>query len=166
MRLDQFADPLTLHRDKVRSEWVDEYDHMNLSYYVLICDQATYEFWKLVNDDCGIDDREGLEYAVVETHVNYLQELRLNDPVRVCTRLVAYDSKRFRIFHELFHDSEGFLSATNEVMALGFNLNKRAICNFGKTVQGNLAEIYRGHADLETPRNAGRAISFSGPRKS
>ena len=166
MRLDRFTNSITLHRGKVRAEWIDEYGHMNLSYYVLICDQATYAFWELVNDERDIDERGGFEYAVVETHVNYLQELRLNDPVRVRTQLLAYDEKRFRIFHELLHDSEGFLSATNEVMALGFDLNERAICTFNETVQANLAEVCSAHQKLETPRNAGRAISFIGPRRS
>ena len=46
--------PLTLHQDVVRSEWVDEYDHMNLAYYVLVCDEATYKFWNLVNDNKSV----------------------------------------------------------------------------------------------------------------
>ncbi len=163
MRLDSFTAPILLHKDKVRTEWVDEYDHMNVSFYVLVCDQATYAFWELVNDDRPIEDRGGLEYAVVESHVNYMRELRLGDPVTVRTRLVAHDSKRFRIFHELHHAKDDFLAATNEIMALGFDLNSRAISHFDNAVQVNLASIFSGHARLQLPRNAGRAITFTAP---
>ncbi len=163
MRTDNFNSTLTLHRDVVKADWVDEYEHMNLSYYVLICDQSTYAFWELVNDSKALKQRDGLEYAVVESHVNYLQELRLGDPVRVTTQLIAYDSKRFRIFHELYHEKDGFLSATNEIMALGFDLNSRAICKFNQTVQNNLTTLFDSHKHLDQPRNAGRAISFTTP---
>lgn len=153
-------EPLILHQDYVRTEWVDEYDHMNLAYYVLVCDQATYAFWELINEGQTLECREGLEYAVVETHVNYLQEVRLNDPVVVTTQLLGYDQKRFQIFHELRHADQGFLSATNEIMALGFNLNERKIQTFRKSVQDQLKLIGEQHSRLERPANAGRSIKM------
>ena len=73
-----FEQSLVLHRDTVRPEWVDEYDHMNLAYYVLVCDQATYEFWELINDRKSISDRNGMEYAVVEavsSSMNFEQKI-------------------------------------------------------------------------------------------
>lgn len=161
MKHENFDAPLLLYRDRVRDEWVDEYDHMNLAYYVLVCDQATYAFWEMVNDGNELDDRNGMEYAVVESHVNYVRELRLDDPVRVTTRLLAHDSKRFRIFHELHHDGDDALSATNEIMALGFSLTERKICEFTADVQRNLAAVRAGHGKLEMPERAGRSISFT-----
>ena len=158
--------PIILHQDYVRSEWVDEYDHMNLAYYVLVCDQATYAFWELINEGQSLEHREGLEYAVVETHVNYLQEVRLNDPVVVTTQLLGYDQKRFHIFHELRHADRGFLSATNEVMALGFDLNSRKIQPFRKSVQQQLMAIADHHNCLEVPANAGRSIRLKKPATS
>ncbi len=155
-----YEKPLVLHQDVVRAQWVDEYDHMNLAYYVLVCDQATYEFWNLVNDHRSLDERSGLEYAVVETHVNYIREVRLGDPLTVTTQLLGYDNKRFRLFHELRHTDDDFISATNEVMALGFNLELRGIQPFAESVQENLSKIHAQHGALPQPANAGRAIGF------
>ncbi len=163
MRISDFTIDIVLHRDKVRTEWVDEYDHMNVAYYVHVCDLATYAFWELINDDATLEARKGFEYAVVESHVNYLQELRLDSPLRIETRLIAYDCKRFRIFHQLYHETANFLAATNEIMALGFDLNKRSICDFKQQVQSNLEIIMRTHRKLDLPPNAGRAISFGMP---
>ena len=163
MRLDNTKKPLLLHRDAVREEWVDEYDHMNLSYYVLVCDQATYKFWELLNNHVTLEARGGKEYAVVESHVNYLREVRLNDPLYVTTQLLAYDQKRFRIFHELYQDKGGYLAATNEIMALGFDLEARGIANLVSVVQANLKEIFEFHRHLTRPKWAGRSIDFETP---
>ena len=155
-----FDQSLVLHRDTVRPEWVDEYDHMNLAYYILVCDQATYEFWELINDRKSISDRNGMEYAVVETHVNYIREVRLNDPLVVATQLLGFDEKRFHIFHELRHAEQGFISATNEIMALGFDLNLRGIEPFQDSVQEFMKCVYNKHKLLEIPENAGRSIGI------
>ena len=156
-----YSQPLVLHRDVVRQEWVDEYDHMNLAYYVLICDEATYEFWNLVNDYRSLPDRNGMEYAVVETHVNYIQEVRLSDPLIVTTQLIDFDDKRFHIFHELSHANENFVSATNEVMALGFNLEKRGVQPFSELVYVEISKLFDSHKRLPRPRNTGRSIGIS-----
>lgn len=160
VRIDNTEKPLLLHRDTVREEWVDEYDHMNLSYYVLVCDQATYKFWELLNNNITLEARGGNEYAVVESHVNYLREVRLNDPLYVTTQLLAYDQKRFRIFHEMYQEKERYLAATNEIMALGFDLQARSISKFVSIVQGNLKKNFECHRHLTRPKWAGRAINF------
>ena len=152
------SQPLSLHRDVVKSEWVDEYDHMNLAYYVLVCDEATYEFWNLINDYKPLVERGGMEYAVVETHVNYIREVRLDDPLIVKTQLLGYDEKRLHIFHTLLHAEDNFVSATNEVMALGFNLNLRGIQPFADSVQENISQLFAKHELLPRPSNAGRSI--------
>lgn len=163
MLQDNLDKPIMLHRDVVVHEWVDEYDHMNLSYYVLVCDQATYKFWELLNNHLTLEERGGKEYAVVESHVNYLREVRLNDPLYVTTQLLAHDQKRFRIFHELYQEKDNYLAATNEIMALGFDLETRGISTFISVVEGNLKRIFECHRQLTRPTWAGRAINFETP---
>lgn len=152
--------PLILCETSVKEEWIDEFGHMNLSHYVLVCDFATYGFWEHVNDQRDLEEREGAEYAVVETHVNYAREVRLHDPLRVSTQLLGADEKRFRLFHTLFHAREGFVSATNEVLALSFDLAARRVRPFTAPVQQRLQALLREHAELPFPENAGRGISL------
>ncbi len=156
----KFDEPLLLHEDKVRAEWIDDYGHMNLAYYVAVCDLGTYKFWELANDGRAIDDRNGMEYAIVETHVNYLREVQLNDELFVSTQLLGFDEKRFHLFHTLWHRQQAFISATNEVMGLGFNLSTRQIQTFANHVQARLNEILTGQKSLPRPTNAGRAIAM------
>ncbi len=152
--------PLELHQATVVNEWLDEYEHMNLAYYVMICDQATYAFWEMVNGDSKLADRNGLEYAVVETHVNYLQEVQLHDPLAVTTQLLDVDAKRFHIYHELRHRTKGFVSATNEVMALSFNLNSRKAVPFKPPVAAALNRLFQQQQSIPRPANAGRSIGM------
>lgn len=154
------SDPLCLYETTIQPEWIDEFDHMNLSYYVLVCDHATYAFWEYVNGGSSLAQRGGAEYAIVETHVNYIREVRLGDPVKVSTQLLGCDEKRFRLFHTLYHAGEEFVSATNEVMGLGFDLHARRIRTFQAHVRDRLEALLAQHARLETPPNAGRAIGI------
>lgn len=150
-------------RRTVKPEWIDEYGHLNMAFYVLVCDLATSGFWDAMNAPLGLDDRNGAEYAVVETHVNYLDEVREGDPLLVTTQLLAADTKRFRVFHCMYHETKGYLAATNEVMSLGFNLNSRAMMEFVPAAYARLQETLVQHADLPRHDNVGRAIGQ--PRK-
>ena len=69
----------TIWRETVRGEWCDYNGHLNMAYYVLICDSATFNFWNVVNGGRKQEERGGSEYAVVEAHVNYLDEVRDGD---------------------------------------------------------------------------------------
>ena len=150
-------------RRTVKPEWIDEYGHLNMAYYVLVCDMATAAFWDAMNAPVLQEGRDGAEYAVVETHVNYLDEVREGDPLLVTTQLLAADSKRFRLFHSMYHEEKGYLAATNEVMSLGFNLNTRGMMEFVPRAFDTLQATLAAHADMARHDNVGRAIGQ--PRK-
>ena len=81
------SDVPLFHLDTVvKPEWIDEYGHLNMAYYVLICDFATAAFWDRMNEPVTLEERDGAEYAVVETHVNYMDELRAHAPLVVTTQ--------------------------------------------------------------------------------
>jgi len=153
-----------LYQTTARPEWIDEYGHMNMAYYPLVCDHATYAFWEDVNAPLGLDQRGGAEYAVVESHVRYLREVRRDDPLGVTTQLLDADHKRFRLFHTLYQTSEGYIAATNEIMALGFDLEARGVMAFNDAVRARLAELLTEHATLPAPQHAGRGIAMPAPR--
>ena len=150
--------PLPPLEGRVKPDWIDAYGHMNMAMYVLACDEATAAFWDHANGGVLQADRGGAEYAVVEAHVNYLRELAEGEPYRIETRLLGCDAKRFRLFHTLTHGVRGEVVATNEVMALGFDLNTRALRPFGEPVRARLGAMLAQEAALPLPENAGRAI--------
>ena len=51
-------------------------------------------------------------FFTAEVHIRYLRELHDGDPVRVTFQLLDFDSKRLHFFQQLFHATEGWVSAT------------------------------------------------------
>ncbi len=152
-------DVLRLTEGAVKEEWVDEFGHMNMARYVEACDLATYAFWEMANEGRPLERRGGAEYAVVESHVNYLDELRQGDEFFITTQLLGADEKRLRLFHSLYRAEGGTLVATNEIMALGFDLERRRIMQFRPAVARQLDETLAQHGQLPMPKNAGRSIA-------
>ena len=154
------AAPLRLVENRVRSEWVDEYRHLNMAHYLTICDQANWAFWNWINHPSQtIEGRLGHEYVIVENHVAYRGELGEGDPFSIETQLTDLDDKRFILFHRVV-DGSGGLAATNEVKCLGFNLKTRRPEVWSTAVAERLSEIAAAHAALGRPAHSGQGISL------
>lgn len=154
------AAPLVLVRNTVKSDWVDEFHHLNMAHYLTICDQANWAFWNWINAPVQtIEARQGHEYAIVENHVTYTGELAEGDAFSIETQLLDVDAKRLVLFHRVM-DADGNLSATNEVKFLGFNLNTRRAENWQPQVTDRLAQVLAAHATLERPVQAGQGITL------
>lgn len=158
------AAPLDLHRDVVRPEYIDWNGHMNVAYYVLLFDHATDAFF----DFAGL----GEEYRVsggyttftLESTVTYQREVKEGDPVRVTTQLLDYNDKLLHYFHHMYHAEEGFLSATNELLSLHIDFERRRSTPFPPEILDRFAEIRAAHAGLPRPAEAGRPMGIRRPR--
>ncbi|MCL2429473.1 MAG: thioesterase family protein [Alphaproteobacteria bacterium] len=97
------------YEDRVRPEWIDNNDHMNLAYYVLVFEGAIG----------AMAERLGLAGGVrmTQMHTVYEREVMLGDRLRVETHLLAADATRLHLFQELFHAETGYRSATLETLA-------------------------------------------------
>ena len=154
------AEPLKLYETRVKPEWIDEFNHMNVAHYVTVCDQANWAFWNLMNEDEDMAARDGHEYVIVESHIHYLDELPLDAPIAVTTQLLGADDKRYILFHRVWRLSDGALSATNEVKCLGFNLNERRIETFRQAPKARIAALLEEHRTLPPPEQAGLGIAM------
>ena len=155
--------PLELVHNTVRSEWVDEYGHLNMAHYLTICDQATWAFWNWVNAPRQtIEDRAGHEYIIVESHVIYRAELMEAAAFTIQTLLTDHDDKRLVLMHRVLDDS-GEPAATNEVKCLGFDLGARRPEPWVDLVGARLAQVHRVHAALGRPPQSGAGIVLGAP---
>ena len=158
---DDIAAPFDAFRDVVRPEWIDNNEHMNMGYYVVVFDLATDEFLRWV----GLDEAHRRERRVttfcLEAHVTYHREVRAGDPLRFTTLLLAYDTKRIHYFHEMYHAREGYLAATNELMSLHVSEATRRGAPMAPEILARLARIRKAHDALPRPPQAGRAISLA-----
>ena len=153
--------PLDVYRDVVRTEWIDDNRHMNMGYYVVVFDLATDEFMRWVG--LGAEHRRAHRVTTfcLEAHVTYHREVREGDPLRFTTQLLAHDEKRLHYIHAMYHATEGYLAATNELMSLHVALETRRGATMAPEVLARLGKIQAAHNLLPRPPQVGRMIGLA-----
>jgi len=152
--------PIEISGQTVLPEWIDYNGHMNVAFYVLAFDKALDQVFDLL--DIGVDyvQRTGDSAFVLQNHVAYLAELKLNDPIRVTFQLLDWDSKRAHYFMQMYHGTEGFLSATAEQIMVHVSLETRRSSPYPAEAQAKLAAMQEAHRVLPYPDRAGASIGI------
>jgi acyl-CoA thioester hydrolase len=154
-----------LHEERVRAEWIDANGHMNLAYYVLAFDHATDALFDRLGIGNGYRRESGHALFVLETHVTYERELREGDPMRFTSQLLGAGDKKLHLFHSMHHAGEGFLAATNEILAIHVDLTQRRARPFPEGARTRLEALAASHARLGRPLQAGRGIALGRSRR-
>ncbi|MEM1174320.1 MAG: thioesterase family protein [Pseudomonadota bacterium] len=148
---------------RVRDEWIDINGHMNVAYYLLAFDLAVDALWT----HFGIDDdyvaRRQMSTFAVESHVEYLRELRPDAPYTVTTQILAVDGKRLHQFQRMYHRDEGFLAASCEWMNLHVDLSVRRVCPWPDDVLEQILEFARRQPARDWPSSAGSQMRVKSP---
>ena len=121
---------MILKTEKVIKEWTDYNGHMNMSYYILIFDNAAEVMltkFKMGGDSAKSDKKSTF---AVETHTTYDQEVKLGEEVEVHLTYLDHDKKRIHYRVSMFHKEKKYLAATTEVLSLYIDLNKRKVAEF------------------------------------
>ncbi|TVR95412.1 MAG: thioesterase-like protein [Rhodospirillales bacterium] len=156
--------PLSLHREAVRQEWLDYNGHMNVAFYVLVFDHASDAVLDHVDLGTAYRERSTGSVFVTEAHVTYEQEASAGDVLRIESRILGFDGKRFILYHEMFlGDGDAVISA-NEVMCLHVDLTTRRTAPIPPAAAHRLERLSAAHACLPRPLRAGRAISLGSRR--
>jgi acyl-CoA thioester hydrolase len=157
----ELAAPFDRYRDVVRPEWIDHNEHMNMGYYLVVFDFATDEFLRSVGLDEAHRAARDVTTFCVEAHVTYHREVRVADPLRFTTVLLGHDAKRLHYIHAMYHATEGYLAATNELMSLHVSRATRRAAAMADEVLARLARVQRAHDALPRPPQAGRSIGLA-----
>ena len=121
---------MILKTEKVIKEWTDYNGHMNMSYYILIFDNAAEVMltkFKMGGDSAKSDKKSTF---AVETHTTYDQEVKLGEEVEVHLTYLDHDKKRIHYRVSMFHKEKKYLAATTEVLSLYIDLNQRKVAEF------------------------------------
>ena len=150
--------PLKLHKDLIVPEWIDYNGHMNVSYYVLVFDRATDDFFDFMGMTAEYRAAGNVSAFTAEMHVNYIREVKEGDEVYVTTQLLGYDEKRFHYFHQMYQAEQGYLAATSELLCLFVDMNQRRVTQMPDPILDRLAEIKQSHAELPLPEQVGSVM--------
>lgn len=162
-----FAAPLSLHKTRVKPEWVDYNNHLNDGCYLVIFSLGGVdEFMNLI----GMSDAERkatkTTIYTLEAHINYLREVKLDEEVEVRAQLIGFDAKRFQLFLTMHTARLGDeMAATSEFMLVNIDTStgEPKSAPFRPEVAAKLAAVMESHKALPLPANSGRAIGL--PKK-
>ena len=129
----------------VRPEWVDHYGHMNLGFYAVVFDIATDHQWSGLNLGGNLHD-QGLGTFAVENWLAYVREVREAMPLAFESEALCFDDKRLICRHRMFHATEGWLAAENEVLYLCVDLERRKVAPWPDETLTQFAGICTGAA--------------------
>jgi acyl-CoA thioester hydrolase len=145
----------------VRPEWIDHNRHMNVGYYLVVFDFATDEFLSWLGLDTAHRRAHAVTTFCLEAHVTYHREVGPDDPLRFTTQLLGHDDKRIHYSHPIYHATQGYLAATNELMSLHVSEATRRAAPMATAVLERLTEIQKAHDALPRPPQAGRAVGLA-----
>ena len=121
---------MILKSEKVIKEWTDYNGHLNVAFYVHVFDIAAdimLDNFKMGGESAQKDKKTTF---VAEMHTNYYQEVKLGEEVETHITFVDHDKKRIHYKLSMFHKEKKYLAATNEVLSLYVDLNKRKVVEF------------------------------------
>ncbi len=149
--------------DRVRPEWIDINEHMNVAYYLLAFDYAIDDLWEQKGiTDTYIKSGEGSTFAV-EGHITYQRELLEDEPYIITAQILAYDEKRLHHFQRMYHAEKHFLAATCEWLHLHMNPAIRRVSPWPADILDAFASLAEEHSHLPYPAEAGKAIRVPNP---
>ena len=154
------AAPFDEFRDRVRPEWIDENNHLNMGFYVVVFDFATDAWLDHIGLTSSWKSTHGVTTFTLEAHVNYVREIGDGAPLRFTTLLLGHDAKRMHYIHSMYHADEGYLAATNELMSLHVSQTTRRAAPMAPEIQARLAVLQAVHAKAPVPEQVGRHIGF------
>ncbi len=152
--------PFDRYQGEVLPEWIDLNGHMNLAYYTVLFDCATDLLFETIG--IGRDYKATTNHGtfVAETHNLYEREVLVGERLRVASQIVAADSKRMHLAHEMFRIAGADRVATQELMFLSIDLGKRRVVPFLAAARQRVAAAAASHAQLPRPHWLGRHIAI------
>ncbi len=154
---------IDVHSGRVRAEWIDVNEHMNVAYYVLAFDLGVDALWARfgITDDY-LREHRGSTFAV-ECQVAYKRELRLGEPYVLTAQILAYDEKRVHQFQRMYHAEHGYVAATCEWLNLHVDLDLRRVTPWPEPVLAGIAAFAAAQGGQRRPPDAGKRILVGTP---
>ena len=154
--------PIFLSSQKIVKDWIDYNNHMNVSYYLLIFDKYGAD---ILNDTFKMGEHSarttGKSTMIVESHITYNQELKMNDEVDVNLVFFDHDKKRLHYKMEMIHKQKQYLASTIEILALYVDLNNRKVSEF----EGDKLEIMDNYIKNNIEKFDNTNLKFSSKLK-
>lgn len=146
---------MLLFRRKVAEEWVDYNNHMNDAEYARVFSWSVDHFMSKIGISKQFINKSHYTIYTLESHICFLDEVKLNENIEVYAQIIDYDQKRIHLFMELYSEGEK-RAATSEQMLIGIDQNAGKSAEFPKEIMEKISEVFREQSDLPKPKEVGR----------
>lgn len=149
--------PLRLYRTPVEPDWVDYNGHMTESAYLTAAGWASDQLFRYIGDDEAYR-AAGHSFYTVETHIQYLREVAVHEPIEFTTQIIGVDHKRVHFIHSMHHGTDGGLLCTVEQMLVHVDMGAGRSVPILPEVRAALDAIATAHASLTVPAQVGSVM--------
>ena len=147
-----------IYHATVGRDWIDSNGHLNVASYTHIFDQAS----DAPAEYAGLGEAYIREiphsWVTLESHMIYHQEALLGDDLRVESRIVNVDAKKFHLCQELCRTHE--LLATLDSIGVHFDIAEQRSTPFAPGLLTGFEQLCEARA----PDWIGRAVAFKRKR--
>ena len=130
-----------LKTGRVKAEWADYNNHMNLAYYIHLFDKA----WEILLTKFNLGEESAINQRkstfAVESFTTYDQEVKVGEEVDINITFLDHDKKRLVKKMEMIHKEKKYLAATTEILSLYVDLKLRKVIEFEKG-KSDLIDVY------------------------
>jgi acyl-CoA thioester hydrolase len=156
--------PFSGARERVRKEWIDYNGHMNVGYYHVAFDTAADRFFDFLGLTAAFRALHGASTFALESHLNFLREVKEGDWLQFAARLIDFDAKRIHFYIEMMHADEGYVAASYESLSAYVSMTTRRAAAMPVEIVDRMAAVKAAHASLPRPWQLGHAISVRPPK--
>jgi acyl-CoA thioester hydrolase len=156
--------PFSAVRERVRKEWIDYNGHMNVGYYHVAFDAAADLFFDFLGLTAAFRALHGASTFALESHLNFLREVKEGDWLQFEARLIDFDAKRIHFYLEMMHADEGYVAASYESLSAYVSMATRRTATMPAELVDRMAAVKTAHATLPRPWQLGHTISVRPPK--
>jgi acyl-CoA thioester hydrolase len=152
--------PLKSEKLFVPADWLDYNGHMNMGYYLIAFDRGTGPLF----DQLGLGEeytssKIGMYFAL-ESHLNFLDELRHGDEFFTTIQILDHDRKRIHTMTSMRSGADDRLVATCEIMWINVDYHSRKTAALPEWALERLGLLAAKHYQLPRPATAGAKIGI------
>src|SRR5574341_860573 len=141
------------HRATIRPDFLDEMGHMNVRWYAVIFDDATWTFFDQIGLSIAYFKRENTGMFALQQYIRYLAEVRVGENIAIRTRVMARTAKRLHFMHFMVNETTSVLAATVENVGSHMDMTIRRTSPFPPYLSQRFDEFIaaQGSDDLGVP---------------
>jgi len=143
----------------VQPDWIDDNGHMNVAYYHLVFDLAARPFFNWLGFTKETRRAHNISTFALETHLNYLSEVGVDTKVRVESRLLDTNGKRFHFYQEMYKAESNTLAASHESLGTIVDMQQRKSTVMPEEIRLRLENIRDAHSQLPRTWQIGHVMA-------